>query len=102
ILMDSTLKFTAVVEYYELDKNEYFDINKVQSDILASIIVAHKLKLPLFVITYEFGKNDFIIYDYFNKKNFTKSLINPTPVDCEFLQWWKTYKGTQQYKPFYN
>jgi hypothetical protein len=39
--------------------------------------------------------------DYFNNKQYTKSIIKPENDDCEFVKWWKKYKGTYQSKPFY-
>lgn len=102
ILMDGNFNFTAVVEYFELDVNESFSIPAIKNDIFASVIVAHRLKLPLFIIVYKEKTDYFEIFDFFNNISFTKSIIHPTPNNCEFLQWWKQYKGTQQYKPFYN
>lgn len=101
IVMDANLQFTAVVEYFEYNATDVFLIDNHKKELSASILLSKKLNIPLFIITFSEGDNYFKILDYFKNSNFKKSIIYPSKEECEFLTWWKKYKGTAQSKPFY-
>jgi len=100
LLINTKYEFSAVVEYYELEKDEELYIGSIQKDIIGSIILADKLSLPLYIIVYKENNEYFSIYDYFQKNRFNKSFVLPSK-ESEFISWWKTLKGTVQVKPFY-
>ena len=101
LLIDGNYNFSAVVEYYELEEGEKLDIQETIEDIEGSIILASKLNIPMFIITYTENQDVMEIYDYFNRNKDSKSIIKSGYDDCEFVKWWKKYKGTHQSKPFY-
>lgn len=101
LLIDGDYNFSAVVEYYELERCEKLDIQEIIEEIEGSIILALKLDIPMFIITYTKEQDVMEIYDYFNRNQYSKSIIKPEYDDCEFVKWWKKYKGTYQSKPFY-
>lgn len=101
LLLDEKYKFSAVVEYYELNSDEKLDLDEIRKEIQGSRILAIELNIPLFIVTYTSNENEMKIYDYFKQKEETKSIIKHKNDDCEFVKWWKKYKGTYQSKPFY-
>lgn len=101
IVMNENNDFTAVMEYYEVDKNYSFNIKEHLQELQASIMIAKNLMIPMFVIVYKEDSPLFEIYDFFNETKFTKRHTEIDNNKNDFLIWWKKYKGTVQSKPFY-
>ena len=102
LLINQNYQFSAVVEYYELETHESLDLDKIKNEINGSAILATKLDIPMFIVTYKENTDYMEIHNYFNGNKFSKSIIKPHNDDCEFIKWWNQYKGTVQTKPIYN
>lgn len=105
LLINSHNQFSAAIEAFELDSNELFNLNEAfsEQELKAKYILAKKLNIPFFIITYNKGTDFFTINEIaYNSQNSSLFINKISSLNfSDFVTWWGRLKGTLQTKELF-
>jgi hypothetical protein len=105
LTINSTKQFSAAIESFELDKDETFSLEGAFpfKELEAKYILAQKLNIPLYIITYQKGTDYFTIHQVAYDIEVSAFFINEafSMSFPDFSSWWAHLKGTTQTKQLF-